>query len=91
MSLENNLKFMENIRRNGKYVLLTHHEMVKKNELDRNRSPIDKEFPDALKWSPINLKIEPFCLSDDDLLASVLESSNNPNEYANIYLFTKRI
>jgi len=87
LSLENNLKILENMKRNCKYCLLTHHESVQMNQI--NRTPVIPDFPDALRWSQMNLKISPFYLNEKYLISGVLESSNNENEYANIYLLNR--
>lgn len=83
----NNLIILDNMKRNCKYCLLTHHE-VNTHKPDDSRVPIDPKFHGALKWSQINLHMEPFSIDKKHLVESVLES-NNVDEYANIYLFNE--
>tara|TARA_Y100000389_G_scaffold148109_1_gene147144 strand:+ start:17109 stop:17792 length:684 start_codon:yes stop_codon:yes gene_type:complete len=90
LSLETNRKILDNIEQNCRYACLTHHTDVLVNPEDTTRQSLIKGNNSALCWKKMNLTLPPFNLDSRNLVQSVKESSNNTNEYFNVYLFGKK-
>lgn len=83
LSIENNIKIINNLKYNSKcFVFLTHHE-VNKNE---EGMPHGKNYS-SLKWVPKNMHLKPFEIQQY-LIEKFKENTTNTNEYGCIYRFT---
>ena len=89
-NMKNNLKILNNIKKNCKYVLLTHHAGLTKNPLDSDRKCFYNN-EESLKWEKMSLNHKPFDLNPNKyLISKQIESSNNSNEYLCLYLLDRK-
>tara|TARA_Y100000389_G_scaffold109333_1_gene106395 strand:+ start:294 stop:923 length:630 start_codon:yes stop_codon:yes gene_type:complete len=88
LSNENNLKIFDKMKDSDCYFLLTHHDDIYSNPKDTERIRLNPNFPGALCWKKMNMHKTPYNI-EKSLIVSQKESSNNTNEYANIYKFKK--
>ena len=84
-----NIKILENIKRNCKYVLLTHHSGLNKNPSDSERISFYNNG-EGFRWAKMSLNRAPFDLNPNKYLISTQnESSNNSNELLCLYLINR--
>ena len=81
LTIDNNIKIINTLKKTNCFVFLTHHEVDK----NKNGVPHTPKLT-SLKWVPKNLHIKPFEIKDK-LITKFKENSNNPNEYGCIYKF----
>jgi tRNA G46 methylase TrmB len=90
LKMTDNIKILENIKRNCKYVLLTHHTNLTKNPLDSDRISFYNNGG-GFRWQKISLNHAPFDLNPNKYLISTQkESSNNSNELLCLYLINRK-
>ena len=90
LKMTDNVKILNNIKRNCKYVLLTHHMELNKNPSDSERTSFYNSG-EGFKWAKMSLNHAPFDLNPNKyLISKQKESSNNSDELLCLYLINRK-
>lgn len=90
LNMSDNIKILNNIKRNCKYVLLTHHAGLTKNIPDSDRITF-YDSNQGFRWVKMSLNHHPFDLDPNRyLISKQKESSNNSSEFLCLYLINRK-